>query len=286
MKQLTQGGQSSDASAAKISRQSEFQLDRTKTVPALYKGMNMDGLLNHSSMDPHAREWIALHRWCELYQLDRADDLSTMKAPSLSVEEVLAPLKPQHPKTKPALFQLLYTFGQYYSQVFPEKSAAILEYLHWLTRYGQTLSLPVLIMLDNSVRKFYIERPLLNWDVTNANFRRFYDDAKLIQERVDRVQARSVKQNAPAQHNYQPNFQQRKPTPHSQNYQNQGWGGGGQRHSQAKKGAFPPGDPCHNRCINWNTKGCVNDPRCFRQHVCLDCGDSAHKQDQCPKKST
>ena len=53
----------------------EFNLDGTKVVPALYNGMNLNGVLSMSSVEPRCREMIACHQFFELYHLHKADDL-------------------------------------------------------------------------------------------------------------------------------------------------------------------------------------------------------------------
>ena len=53
----------------------EFNLDGTKVVPALYNGMNLNGVLSVSSVEPCCREMIARHQFFELYHLHKADDL-------------------------------------------------------------------------------------------------------------------------------------------------------------------------------------------------------------------
>ena len=55
----------------------EFCLDGTKVVPAMYRGMDLMGLLLVSAIEPKCREMVAKNQFFELHHLHKADDLQS-----------------------------------------------------------------------------------------------------------------------------------------------------------------------------------------------------------------
>ena len=53
----------------------EFHLYGTKVIPSVYKGMDLQGLVSVSAVEPKCREMIAKHQFFELYHLHKADDV-------------------------------------------------------------------------------------------------------------------------------------------------------------------------------------------------------------------
>ena len=88
-------------------------------------------------------------------------------------------LQNKQPKTRPEFYTLLYTFGQYYLQFFLGKTASFLEYLSFLTKYTAKYPISILIQLDNSIWHFFVQRPLLNWDVTYPEIDRYVKDVDI-----------------------------------------------------------------------------------------------------------
>ena len=137
--------------------------------------MNLAGLLNLSSVDERPCEKIGKGQFVELYAIHKVDDVSS----SINDKDRSSSVKSQQPKTRPEFFQLLYRFGQYYLQYYPKKSAAFLEYLSFMNKYGAVYPVTTLVKLDTSIRKFYTECPELNWDVTCPEVNRFITNANL-----------------------------------------------------------------------------------------------------------
>ena len=126
-----------------------------------------------SMVDPSCREMIANNVSFPLPFLTKVDDfeLSCLKISARYGEEeecrvTVDPHKGTGPKTRPEFFQLLYLFGQFYLQCYPEKTAAFLEYLSFLTKYGIVYTVQLLVKLDNQIRRYFVQHPTLNWDVT------------------------------------------------------------------------------------------------------------------------
>ena len=76
-------------------------------------------------------------------------------------------LKNSDPVQCPEFFSMLYGWDQYYLQCYPEKSAAFLEYLQFLTKYGVIYSVLTLIRLHNCICQYFVQHPDLQWDTTS-----------------------------------------------------------------------------------------------------------------------
>ena len=254
----------------------EFDIDGSKLVPAKYTEMNLEGLINIAAVDMRSREMIAKNEFFELFLLMRTDDfdhtVSRRTSGDSEDKEALAQVKAQQPKTRPELFQLLYAFGQYYLQCYPEKTAAFLEYMGFLSKYGQIYSVPILVKLENSIRRFYVQHPQLNWDITRPETQRMVRDADLEQSKLNAQKTTNKKQGSSQASfsNAGSSFGRNYNTGNRQFSNNQYGGesaaGGSDVHSQ--------------RCKNWNFKACVNNPKCFRRHVCWYCAGN-HKASEC-----
>ena len=175
-------------------------------------------------------------------------------------------VKTQQPKSRLNFFQLLYSFGQFYLQCFPQKTATFLEYLSFLTKYGSYYPVATLIKLDTSIHRFFVQRPHLNWDVTHPEVSHFIKDADIEVTKLNaaskqnsklkpRQQSKSSRRSSP----YNSNNGQYHPYSHNNNYS------GGNR---GNSNASTSNDPRDCRCHNYNWRQCIDDPRCFRDHVC------------------
>ena len=192
---------------------SEFNLEGIKIVLAKYEGMNMEGLLVHNAVDMRCREMIVKDQFFELRQLHRFQELSFSQhniVPDMPSREaclltVAVPMKAAGPSMHPELFQLLYEFGQFYLQVYLAKATAFLEYLAFITKYGIVFSVPVLVNLDNNIRRFYVQRPHLNWDVTRVEVQRMVKDAEI--EMQDKYANTGASKSTTAANNPQQNSQ-------------------------------------------------------------------------------
>ena len=94
--------------------------------------MNLQGLIYIKTVDANCHKHIAKNKFFELSDLLKADSLHycpqhtvthTEELPDGRVISYTVPLqsKASGPKTRPELYQLLYTFGQYYLQCFQRK---------------------------------------------------------------------------------------------------------------------------------------------------------------------
>ena len=66
---------------------------------------------------------------------------------------------PKKITNKSELFYLLYNFGQYYLQLYPEKASSFLEYCAFLTKICDDFTAQSLVELDNQIRKEYVIHP-------------------------------------------------------------------------------------------------------------------------------
>ena len=279
-----------EASSLKRSRadKSEFYLNGEKKVPAPYSKMMMEELLNPGSVDPQCREKIGRDEFFKLHHLFNADDLEAGCARQSREEGTsVVPFNAgaSHkgaPCSRSELFQLLYAFGQYYLQCYPQKACGFLEYLAYISKYGQTYSVPTLVKLDNSIRRFFIQRPALNWDVTHREIDRFEKDANIYQEKEKRSQSGHTpskgRGSSAAQGSPQASRSSHCSCSRDSGYRRDGRGDYSQQDYRSTTT-----DPRENRCKNWNWRVCEDDPRCHREHVCYYCGSTAHKAKDCPK---
>ena len=94
--------------------------------------MNLQGLIYIKTVDVNCHKHIAKNKFFVLSDLLKADSLHycpqhtvthTEELPDGRVISYTVPLqsKASGPKTRPELYQLLYTFGQYYLQCFQRK---------------------------------------------------------------------------------------------------------------------------------------------------------------------
>ena len=196
----------------------------------------------------------------------------------------------KQPKTRPEFYTLLYAFGQYYLQVFPGKTASFLEYLSFLTKYAAKYPISVLIKLDNSIHHFFVQRPLLNWDVTRPEIDHYVKDTDIELSKLKEAESKAKSkqsQNAqkqskctnfhhsgsfrPSSNAFNDSYHQPFKKSYGRSSYNQG--GGGQTRG------YDPKEKC---CHNWNFKFCQNDLKCFRDHISYECSDPGHKADDCP----
>ena len=274
---------------------SEFELDGQKTIPAKYEEMDLTNLLNIASVEPKCREMIGQNIFFELKALQKGSEIEQQRVvvqnddgetPAYYV--VGSSPKSHDLKTRPQLFYVLYSWGQFYLQCFPQKTAAFLEYLAFMTKYGVVYSVPTLVKLDNKIRQFYVQHPQLNWHMTSPQVQRFLLDANidLQQENAQfNTFATPVKQKQKSrrrggggsrrQQGWQQNQGQgqRFSSGHSQ-------GGSWDQNSNSWDQRDRDWEERQNRCRNYNFRQC-RDRNCPRDHVCYYCGARNHKARQC-----
>ena len=165
-----------------------FHLDGQKVVPAKYEQMNLDNLLNIALVEPKCREMIAQNTFFELKALQKGSDIEMVQHCIQTQDDdregssfyiVGSVPCSQDLKTQPQLFYALYSWRQFYLQCFPKKTAAFLEYLAFMTKYGIIYPVPTLVKFDNKIRQFYVQHPHLNWDMTGPQVQRFLLDANI-----------------------------------------------------------------------------------------------------------
>ena len=108
------------ATAKKIKKDQkcEFNLDGSEVIPAEYDGMDVQGLLSMSAVEPKCHKMIAKNQFFELHHLHKADGLEFSQQRILTdadesdgcIVTVSSNVsKSQQPKSRPEFFQLLYS---------------------------------------------------------------------------------------------------------------------------------------------------------------------------------
>ena len=112
-----------------------FTLDSELKSPAQYQGMDMSNLVMHSQIPNAIIAEIATNEFFDLQEMFSGEELTTANTNGYKTKNVNA--KPISKKSE--IFYLLYTFGMYYLQLFPQKAAGFLEYLTYLqcTRFAE-----------------------------------------------------------------------------------------------------------------------------------------------------
>ena len=266
----------------RVEEKREFTLDGLKCTPVEFKSMDLQGLIYIKTVDVNCHEAIAKNRFFELADLLKSDSLHyrlqrsvthTEELPDGRVVMYSTPLqgKALEPKMRPELYQLLYTFGQYYLQCFPAKTVGFLEYLTYLTKYCAHLSMPILVSLEMSIRKFYMEHPDLNGNIMQDEMQHLFKNVDQEQEKLNRTanQNRTPNKGRPQQLSpHRSGTKSKRPHRFDQN----------QPRSQSQSAGSDDTQEC--RCKNWNFSECRDDPRCYCEHICWYCG-AGHKGKHC-----
>ena len=175
---------------------------------------------------------------------------------------------------------MLYGWGQYYLQCFPEKAAAYLEYLQFLTKYGVIYSVPTLIRLDNRINQYFVQHLELQWDTTCPFVQRVLLDIGIeVQKGILQALPVQVPLVSPQpQRNHQSQQVNHNNNNSSQNHQ-----GSGRSHRRGGSGHHRErSDNQDRRCKNYNFNSCDCGSRCDREHVYYYCGSQGHKGGDCP----
>ena len=288
------------------SAQSElFTLDGELKIAPSYSGMDMSNLVMHSMVSNEIISQIANNEFFDLQEMFNGEELTTADGTSSSKQKTCKPIT-----KKQEIFFLLYTFGQYYLQIFPAKAAGFLEYLAYLTKYGAPFNVPGLLKLDSALRVHYIKHPEWNWDQNNFTIYRQYDllsrDPENLlpgqQPLAFRPHYRGGKQKSvfhqnnvqfrqPMQASVPPSFQPNHPQGAAQfqyNSQQPSTSHGGHQSSAVQQLLLQNPGITQERCKGWNFNlaGCrfTPYPGCVRKHECYICGDRVHKAPHCPKQ--
>ena len=180
-KQLDDNNSDSDSDGeptTKRSRQDhdkcEFNTEGLKTIPAEYSGMNINGLVLFNQVRPSIRKSIAKGEFFELNKMYTGTELTSTRVGNMVFTQETKDV-PKEITQKSEIFFLLYQFGQFYLQIYPEKTVGFLEYLSFLTKMCDKMSFSALLELDSALRKEYISHPQWNWDQTNGIIDQIYN---------------------------------------------------------------------------------------------------------------
>ena len=247
----------------------EFALHGPKLVPADYTGMNFEGLIHHYRVDQKLRAKIARDEFFDLVKLFKLDDarVETPFVTNLQESGLLTVNIPKaaQPKTKGDFFLLLYAFGQFYLQVYPDKTASFLEYLAYMMHYSTEFTVQGLLRLDSELRRLYIQNPAWNWNQSGYEVARVTE--RHLRDKNNLVLVSQSKQNSKF----------------SKNNSFRGRGSRGRGSASFVSTSAQPASQSSERCINFNKGWCKLGSKCYRQHICFACGDKNHKAFNCPQ---
>ena len=152
---------------------SEFDEDGLlKKVPE-YKGMNVSGLVLFKHITEDIHRLIGKNEFFPLAKMYTGEEITTTQLGHMTVT-TMSKNVPKPMTNKSELFYLLYNFGQYYLQLYPEKASGFLEYLAFLTKVCDRFTVSALVELDNQIHIEYVQHPQWNWDQTNAIIDKIY----------------------------------------------------------------------------------------------------------------
>ena len=152
---------------------SEFDEDGLLRKVPEYKGMNVNGLVLFKRVTEDIRKLIGKNEFFPLAKMYTGEEITTTQLGHVTVTTTSKNV-PKPITNKSELFYLLYNFGQYYLQLYPEKASGFLEYLAFLTKVCDCFTVSALVELDNQICKEYVQHPQWNWDQTNAIIDKIY----------------------------------------------------------------------------------------------------------------
>ena len=141
---------------------SEFNLHGIKKIPAEFNGMSGTGICRHLHILSTFRNKIVRNKFFELSELYKFISAWSLKYKSPLDADSNSKMASE-PQTKTEVFELLYLFGMFYLQVFPEKMLGFLNHCSYLTTCSKTYHVPGLLHLDSALRELYITNPEWNW---------------------------------------------------------------------------------------------------------------------------
>ena len=279
-------------------QKSEFLPNGRKAIPAIYTEMDLTDLMNLQAVEAKTRESIGNDEYVELRDVSGGDVQVVQHKIQTTTDDNGKPVyfmvgaapKNQDPKTRPQFFHALYTWGQFYLQCYPEKAAAFLEYLLFISKYGVIYSVPTLLLLDSKIRKWYVTHPEENWDMGGKHVTRFVREADL--ELLLNGMHSPLVQGGQKSKNWQGNAaatQQRRQSSQSRGSRTSASGSGQSWDRQRSRPGGRSGgrrsrdSAKKHRCKNYNFRSC-DDPDCRRDHVCFTCGAYDHKAEECPQR--
>ena len=151
---------------------SEFDAEGLLKKTPEYKGMNISGLVLFKSVNDDICRAIRRNKFFPLAKMYTGEEITTTQLGHVTVTTTKNLAKTITKKS--VLFFLLYNFGQFYLQLYPEKAAGFLEYLGFLTKVCDRFTVTALVELDNQIKKEYVQHPQWNWDQTNSIIDKIY----------------------------------------------------------------------------------------------------------------
>ena len=146
---------------------SEFDPDGVLLNVPKYEGQNLHGLVLFKRVSDDIRRLIGRNEFFPLEKMYTGEEITTSQIGHVTVTTTTKNV-PKKITNKSELFYLLYNFGQYYLQLYPEKASSFLEYCAFLTKICDDFTAQSLVELDNQIRKEYVIHPQWNWDQSNA----------------------------------------------------------------------------------------------------------------------
>ena len=140
--------------------------------------MNTKGLRTLETVDQNVCDKIARNEFVELVSLHKVEDAehSHRKQGGVDTENSASKMSI---KDWLEFFYLLYKFGMYYLQCYPEKAVDFLEYMAFLTRYGKKYMVSQLVRLHTSCCRYFVQNPEVNWDPSLPHIKRFVHDIQV-----------------------------------------------------------------------------------------------------------
>ena len=125
--------------------------------------MNVNGLVLFKRVTEDICRLIGKNEFFPLAKMYTGEEITTTQLGHVTVTTTSKNV-PKPISNKSELFYLLYNFGQYYLQLYPEKASGFLEYLAFLTKVCDRFTVSALVELDNQIRKETVQHPQWNWD--------------------------------------------------------------------------------------------------------------------------
>ena len=264
----------------------KFFLNGQKKLLSPFTGAEFQGLIMQNQITPNICNQIAKDQYFKLAKMFKSDEvvstvISALPSGAAGVTITATTTNAntgKEPTTKADIFYLLYQFGQFYLQVYPNKMAGFLEYLGFLTKECQNFSAAGLLHLDHQIHSQYMNNPDWNWEQSRYEIHRVFEKLKskaenLLQGAVVSVTRLSTPRSG------KPNSGSQFPKCQSSTFGTQGQGS-----RQLTFGSCASGDQqqqpgnrvehCNN--YNFQPKGCKNSSKYNQAHMCAYCGNPSH----------
>ena len=152
---------------------SEFDDEGALIKIPKYEGQNLHGLVLFKCVSAEIQHLIGKNEFFPLEKMNTGEEITTSQLVHVTVTTTTKNV-PKRITNKSELFYLLYNFGQYYLQLYPEKASSFLEYCAFSTKICDDFTAQSLVELDNQICKEYVIHPHGNWDQMNAVIDKIY----------------------------------------------------------------------------------------------------------------